>query len=119
MIPKDEFAQLCYELLQVVGPVSYKRMFGGVGYFIDGCMIAIIANGTLYFKVDTSTKARFEQAGLLPFTYDKKGKQVKMNFYEAPEEVFESNDEMRDWGNLAYTAARHAMLKKHRKKTKN
>ena len=109
---QNDFSQLCFELLQIVGPVTYKRMFGGVGFFLDGGMFALIADNTLYFKVDDSTQSLFVEEGLTPFTYVRKGKSIALRYYQAPEVVFEDANGMRHWGNIAYSAARHAMLKK-------
>ncbi|MEZ5826121.1 MAG: TfoX/Sxy family protein [Geminicoccaceae bacterium] len=60
------------ELLQPLGPVMSKRMFGGHGIFIHDRMFALVAFEQLYLKVDDTTRPKFEEEGCEPFTYAKK-----------------------------------------------
>jgi len=109
---EKEFVSYVVELMQTIGPVSSKRMFGGHGIFLEGLMFGLVADSTLYLKVDSETEKAFSDIGLKPFTYDKKGKEVKMSYYQAPEEALEDSDEMNTWANLAYSAALRAAAKK-------
>ena len=98
--------------MQTVGPVSAKAMFGGFGIFLDGLMFALIADSVLYLKIDKETENDFTARGLEPFTYSKKGKEFKMSYYQAPDEVLEDHDEMNLWASKAYSAALRAASKK-------
>ena len=98
--------------MQTVGPVSAKAMFGGFGIFLDGLMFALIADSVLYLKIDKETENDFTARGLEPFTYSKKGKEFKMSYYQAPDEVLEDHDEMYLWASKAYSAALRAASKK-------
>ena len=63
-------------------------MFGGVGIFIDEGMFALITSDDLFhFKVDDSNRAAYETAGMPRFG--------RMPYYQVPEEVQESEDELR------------------------
>ena len=109
---EKEFSRYIVELMQSVGPVNAKAMFGGHGIFLDGLMFALIADSVLYLKIDKETENDFTAKGLEPFTYSKKGKEFKMSYYQAPGEVLEDHDEMYVWATKAYSAALRAASKK-------
>lgn len=115
---KNEFAEYVVELMQTIGPVYSKRMFGGYGIFLDGLMFALIADNTLYLKVDKESQHDFEQKGMEAFTYYKKGKPCSMSYFQAPEETIEHADEMNTWANKAYSAAVRAAHSKSSKTKK-
>ncbi|MBS97321.1 MAG: transcriptional regulator [Oceanospirillaceae bacterium] len=104
----DEFSSWVVELMQCIGPVTPRRMFGGTGLFLDGLMFALVIDGILYLKADEQTRARFIDQGLEPFTYLRKGKPCSLSYYQAPEEALESLDVMREWGSQAYGVALRA-----------
>ena len=112
---EKEFVNYVVELMQSIGPVHAKSMFGGHGIFLEGIMFGLIADSVLYFKVDKETENDFKAKGLSAFTYNKKGKEYKMSYYQAPEEVLEDCDEMNTWVNKAYASALRSASKKHKK----
>ncbi len=103
--PPSEFVQSLLELMEPIGPVTSRRMFGGYGLYLDGLMIALVADDELYFKIDEETKPRFSAAGCEPFTYEKQGKAMQMSYWKASEDVFDDPEAMAEWGKLAYGAA--------------
>ena len=112
---EKEFVNYVVELMQSIGPVSAKGMFGGHGIFLDGLMFGLVADSILYLKVDQETEKEFKDKGLDAFTYNKKGKEFKMSYYQAPEEALEDVEEMNLWANKAYGAALKAASKKRKK----
>ena len=112
---EKEFVSYVVELMQAVGPVHAKSMFGGHGIFLDGLMFALVADSVLYLKVDAEIEEEFQSRGLEPFTYNKKGKEYKMSYFQAPEEAMEDGEEMNAWANKAYSAALRAAAKKQMK----
>lgn len=102
------------ELMQSLGPVLAKPMFGGHGIFIDDLMFGLVADSTLHLKVDKESENEFKAKGLETFTYNKKDKEVSLSYYQAPEEALEDSEEMNTWGNKAYSAALRAALKKQK-----
>jgi DNA transformation protein len=112
---EKEFVSYVVELMQSIGPVYAKGMFGGHGIYLDGLMFALIADSVLYLKIDEDTEDLFKDKGLEAFTYIKKGKACKMSYYQAPEETLEDNEQMSAWANRAYTAALKAASKKRKK----
>ena len=111
----SEFIEFILEQMAGFGPVSARRMFGGHGFFRDGLMFAIVSDEVLYFKVDDVNRADFTGRGLEPFYYDKQGRAQVISYYQAPEEVFEDDSEMRRWAESGYGAALRAGTTKKKK----
>ena len=112
---EKEFVTHVVDLMQSIGPVRAKGMFGGHGIFLEGLMFGLIADSVLYLKVDKETENEFKARGLEAFTYNKKGKEFKMSYYQAPEEALEDVEEMNLWANKAYGTALKAASKKQKK----
>ena len=113
---EKEYVSYVVELMQSIGPVHAKGMFGGHGIFLEELMFGIVADSVLYLKADKETLNEFNARGLEAFTYNKKGKEVKMSYYQAPEEALESGEEMNTWANNAYCAALRTASKKQNKR---
>jgi len=111
---EKEFVSYVVDLMQSIGPVHAKGMFGGHGIFLDELMFALVADSVLYLKADKETVPEFEQKGLEAFTYGRQGKEFKMSYYQAPEEVLEDAEEMNVWANKAYDTALRAAAKKRK-----
>lgn len=111
----QEFTAYVVELMQSIGPVCAKGMFGGHGIFLEGLMFALVADSVLYLKVDKYTENDFKAMGLEPFTYNKKGKEFKMSYFQAPEEALEDREEMNSWATNAYQTALRVASKKRKK----
>lgn len=116
---EKDFVTYVADLMQSIGSVSARGMFGGHGIFLDGLMFALVADSILYLKVDKETEDSFKDKGLDPFTYSKQGKEFKMSYYQAPEETLEDADEMNFWAQKAYGAALRAASKKKTKQKKS
>lgn len=105
MSRRSEFVEFVIEQMTFVEQLRIHAMFGGYGVYQSDCIFAIIADDRLYFKVDSLTRAEFEAKGLSPFTYVARGKPVTLQYFEAPPEVFEEPEAMRNWVQKAYGAA--------------
>ncbi len=106
MVVSPEYRDFVAELLTPLGPVSLRRMFGGVGVFHDGLMVALLASDTLYFKVDDDNRGDFEAAGSGPFQYQAKGATRGLtSYYQVPPEVLEDAEDCLAWGRRAVDAA--------------
>ena len=102
----SDFHEFVAELFGPLGPISVKRMFGGAGVYCRDVMFGLIADDTLYLKVDDESRALFDAEGLSPFSYrTKSGKRAAMSFYECPSRLFDDPDEAHLWGRRAYDAA--------------
>lgn len=111
---EKEFVAYVVELMQSIGPVRAKAMFGGHGIFLEDLMFALVADSVLFLKVDKQTENNFKVKGLEAFTYMKNGKEFNMSYFQAPEEVLEEGEEMSYWANMAYSAALRGASKKQK-----
>lgn len=114
MTAEGAFADFVEDSLQSLGPVGARRMFGGHGIFLDGLMFALIADDTLYLKVDDGNRPAFETRGLGPFVYEGKGRAVRMSYFEAPPDALDEPEVLRAWAGDALAAARRAQTGKRR-----
>lgn len=97
-------------------PIRTNRMFGGVGIYAGEHFFAIIADETLYFKVDESNRADYEAAGMDPFA-PFPDRDVIMGYYQLPEEVLDDVSELGEWVAKAVdVAARTGKRRKPKKK---
>ncbi len=113
----SEYLDYLMELFEQIDGVEPRRMFGGHGIFKQGLMFALIADDTLYFKVDEQTRGDYESRGLTPFTYARQGKQVALSsYYLAPAEALDDPDSLREFAVPAFEAALRADRKKGRGK---
>ncbi|MEQ1511086.1 MAG: TfoX/Sxy family protein [Lysobacteraceae bacterium] len=119
MTARDEDIAWYRELLEPLGTITVRRMFGGAGLYADGLIVGLEIEGTLYLKTDASSRDLFADAGGRPFVYDGKDKQVTVaSYWTPPDEAMDSPEAMRPWARLALEAAlRSAVGKKPVKKT--
>lgn len=99
-----------------LGPVEARPMFGGYGVFVDGLMFALFAGGVLYFKADPDSEPRFRAAGSTPFTYRRKGREIALTYWRAPETCEADPEALQDWAGIARESARRAAARKASKK---
>ena len=73
--------------------------------FRDGVMFGLVADDTLYFRVDEENRTRFEAEGCEPYLYNGKTRQTTMPYWRAPERLFDDTDELIEWAESAIAAA--------------
>ncbi len=89
------------EALRPAGDISSRSMFGGFGLFESGTMFAIVdSGGRLYFRVDSSTRARYENAG--------SQKHRPMPYFEVPVDVLDNDSQLLEWAREAAQVAHAA-----------
>ena len=108
----SDFIPFVQELLEDLGTVSARRMFGGHGLYHEGLMFAIVMNHQLFLKVDQHNRADFEALGLTPFTYEAKGKSVALSYWTAPDAIFDHPQDAVRWARSAWDAAWRGHLAK-------
>lgn len=100
------------QLRRVRSDIRDRSMFGGVGIYSGDLFFALIADDTLYFKVDESNRPDFEARGLLPFRpYGDSGE--VMQYYEIPEELLEDPEALGHWSERAIAVA---LRKRHKRR---
>jgi DNA transformation protein len=91
------------EQLQVVGTVTARPMFGGVGLYHDGVFFGLLHDDTTYLKVDDENRPDYEVLGMEPF---RPPGEVSKNYYQLPADVLEDREALRMWAEKAVAAAR-------------
>ncbi len=96
MTKDDAFIEYLHELLDPLGKISNKKMFGGHGVYCIGVIMGLVIDETLYLKVDEQSREFFSEEDCEPFVYQSKAKQVAMSYWSVPESdgVFRTNAAM-------------------------
>ncbi|WP_257450962.1 TfoX/Sxy family protein [Archangium lipolyticum] len=120
MARMDSYVEYTLELLEPLGPVQARNMFGGWGLYQGGRMFGLIAEDRLYLKTDDTTRPAFESAGGEPFVYDagKGRKPVTMSYWTPPPEASDDAHALLPWARRAVEAALRAAQKKPAAKKK-
>jgi DNA transformation protein len=104
----DGFRSFVLEQLQRTATgVRARSMFGGVGIYAGELFFGLMDDDVLYFKVDDTNRARFEERGMGPFRPYGEGGEV-MQYYEVPAEVLEDADALSGWVKASVEVARSA-----------
>jgi DNA transformation protein and related proteins len=109
-------------LMQGLGKVTTKKMFGALGFYHGPTLFACLFDGDIFYLKATSAFAEELKAlGSKPFIYQgKSGKAVSMPYWTAPPACLDDADEMLHWCRKAVLQAENQkpVAKKSKKKTK-
>lgn len=106
-----EFEDFVLDMLEPMGPVSVRHMFGGAGVYCRGTMFGLIADDVLYLKADAQNRGAFEALGCGPFVYELPGgRTASMSYYELPPHLFDSPGELVEWAQQSLRIAERARL---------
>ena len=105
-----EYREYVLEQLGRVVPVTARSMFGGVGIYSNGVFFALIADDTLYLKVDDTNRAAFEAVGSEPFR--PYGDERSMQYYAVPADALEDPAALAPWVHGAVAVGVAARRKK-------
>jgi DNA transformation protein len=96
------------EQLDPLGPITPKRMFGGVGLYAGDLFFALLAGDVLYLKSNDATRGALEAAGAHPFQpYPERPRgSGTMQYYSVPAAVLEDRDELVGWATKSVEVAR-------------
>jgi DNA transformation protein len=93
------------QLGRVVEGVRSRSMFGGIGIYAGEFFFALIADDTLFFKVDDTNRSDFEAQGMEPFRPFGEHGEV-MQYYCVPAEVLEDVEALERWVEKSVAVAR-------------
>ncbi|MBI5137033.1 MAG: TfoX/Sxy family protein [Nitrospirae bacterium] len=113
MAVSSEFLDYVRDQLTPAGRVTVRRMFGGVGIYLDGLFCALIDDDVLYLKVDDRNRDAFLAAGCGPFRPTGPDGMV-MNYHPVPAHVLEDADTLAGWARTARQVAADAKPKGRR-----
>lgn len=117
MARMNSFVEYTLELLEPLGFVQARRMFGGWGLHHGGRMMGLIIEDRLYLKTDELSRPDFEAAGGEPFIYEKgKGQSVATSYWTPPADVSDDAHALLPWARRAVDAALRVAKKKPAKK---
>ncbi len=117
MPQKSEYVDYLVEMLQALGDVRVRAMFGGWGFYLGEKIFAIVAADEFFVKVDAVSREEFAARGLQPFRYESKSKTYAMSYYRPPSEAMDDREALCDWAHKGIEAAeRAAQTKKPRTK---
>jgi DNA transformation protein len=115
MVASAAFVEFLREQLAPLGQVTMRRMFGKTGVFCDGVMLGMVADNTLYFRVDELSRSTFKEAeSYPPLNYVKKGCAIDLSFWRAPERLFDDSEEFVAWARAALAAAHRVAARRER-----
>jgi DNA transformation protein len=107
------------ELFAEFGPVDVRRMFGGVGIFVESRMIALVSREVIYLKADAETIPEFEREGLAPFSYATRNGEHKLtSYWRMPDRLYDDAEELARWARGAHAAALRAAARGKPKRVK-
>jgi DNA transformation protein len=102
----DKLTAYVLELLSPLGPISARRMFGGVGLFYNGMMFGLIAREELFLKVGDTNRPAYEAAGEAPFSYETKhGTHTIGSYWRCPPDLLDDAETFQAWARLAVEVA--------------
>jgi DNA transformation protein len=96
---EDSYRDFVLDQLGSLEDVICRSMFGGYGLYLGEDFFGIIHDGRLYFKTDETTREKYRNRGMGPFTPNEK--QVLKSYYEVPVEIVEDDEELVSWAREA------------------
>lgn len=100
----NDYLEFVLDQLSSFGPLTHKKMFGGVGIYKEGIMFGGIMGGNFHLKVDDESRQDFIDRGMKSFFHNEKSKSLP-SYYEVPIEILENRGELMVWADKAYLAA--------------
>ncbi|BCL69324.1 putative TfoX protein [Vibrio nigripulchritudo MADA3029] len=94
------------KLFEPLGTIKSRSMFGGFGIFADDTMFALVVQNTLHIRADSKSAQKFEQQGLKPYVYKKRGFPVVTKYFALPEISWENTDDIIEKASQALKVAR-------------
>ena len=93
-ISEEEIAH-ALELFEGVGPLSTRKMFGGLGIYHEGQIFAVVmSDGAIRLKGKGEMIARFEALGMTQWTYQRPGQKASaMPYWGLPDSALDDPEE--------------------------
>ena len=103
----NEEIEAVLDLFEGLGPLTTRKMFGGVVFYSEGQIFAAkMSDGRLQLKGVDAMVAVFDAEGWPRWTYTREGsdKTTAMPYWEMPEELLDDPDAACDWARRALDA---------------
>ena len=99
--------EMVRDLFAGVGPITTRKMFGGLGIYHDGTIFAILmSDGALRLKGAGEMAATFEAEGWERWTYQRDGSDTvaAMPYWSLPDDLLDDPDAASAWARRALDA---------------
>ncbi len=106
----DDAIAHAQELLEGLGPISARKMFGGAGLYRGGVIFAVIVKGEVMVKADAKSPLGaaliedLEAAGAERWTYEGKKGLTGMPYWRLPDSALDDPDEATRWAERSLVA---------------
>ena len=95
MALSSTFANYVLEQLAESGSIESRKMFGGLGIYVDDMFCAIVSStNRFYLRVGPNNLKDFTEEGMAQFTGTG---DAGMPYYEVPEHVLEDSSILSEW----------------------
>lgn len=106
MVASSAFSEFLREELAPLRDVTTRRKFGKSGVFCDGVMLGMVAENTLYLRVDDENRQTLREAESFPsLHYEKRGHTIDLSFWRVPDRLMDDPAELVTWARSALAAA--------------
>jgi DNA transformation protein len=107
------------ELLEGLGPISNRPMFGCGALYSDGLLFGLIDDGVFYLRADDEIVQQFRAGGARQFTYPgKDGEVMSLGYWTVPDAVADDPEAVVELARLSIEAARRKAAKKKPKRAR-
>jgi DNA transformation protein len=89
------------DAFQAARPVTYRAMFGGLGFYLDDVFMAVADDDRIYLKIDPISEPKFVAQGMASWELDGKPQPYR----EVPEAVLNDPQDLGVWLDEARDAA--------------
>ena len=107
MAVSNDYLAHAMECLAQVVPVSFRRIFHGIGIYHQGIQFALIVNDQLYFYADNHSRSLYERRSM-PAFQPVATQLTPFRFYQVPEEILNTPAELHYWLRTAVEVAQLA-----------
>ena len=107
MAVTDEQIEAIRDLFAEVGPISTRKMFGGLGIYSEGTIFAVLmSDGDLKLKGAGEMAETFDTEGWERWTYQRDGsdKITAMPYWSLPDALLDDPEEASAWARRALAA---------------
>jgi len=99
------FINYVMDKLSSIGYIKNRAMFGAYGIFHEGLMFAIILEDILYFQMDESNHAMYEEAESRPFQHG-------ISYWEEPVKILKDMNRLGKRAKISIYIANRKAIKK-------
>lgn len=107
MAVSDEQVEMVRDLFAGVGPITTRKMFGGLGIYSDGTIFAVMmSDGTLRLKGAGEMAGVFDAEGWERWTYTREDsdKLASMPYWTVPDALLDDPEAASDYARRALAA---------------